>query len=127
MQRMKESDVAKLMQVSKSTVGRVCAAYKLQGLKGLDFQYKGGNSRKLPEAEEKRILSDLGVDAASGQFVRVSELLAKFEAASGVHYEYTAFYYLLRRHNWRKVVPRGRHPKAADEATCEAAKKLTLR
>jgi DNA polymerase-1 len=34
-------------------------------------------------------------------------------------------YRVLERQDWRRVMPRSRHPKAADEATVEASKKLT--
>jgi hypothetical protein len=33
---------------------------------------------------------------------------------------------LLERHDWRMVMPRGKHPKKASEAEIEASKKLKL-
>lgn len=33
-------------------------------------------------------------------------------------------YNVLKRHGWRKKMPRSRHPKAADQEACEASKKL---
>ena len=34
-------------------------------------------------------------------------------------------YMLLKRHGWRKVMPRAKHPKKADEEVIQASKKLT--
>ena len=35
-------------------------------------------------------------------------------------------YRVLKRHEWRKVMPRARHPKSAGPEAIEASKKLTL-
>jgi len=124
--RMRE--VVELTQASESTVRRICAQYRKQGLRGLENKYKSDNRRrrKIPLEAEAAILRELSEKAASGQYTRVAEIQVEFEKAAGVKYEFSGFVRLLERHNWRKAVPRGRHPKAADEAACEAAKKLTI-
>jgi len=33
-------------------------------------------------------------------------------------------YMVLERNGWRKIMPRSKHPKKADDATIEASKKL---
>ena len=35
-------------------------------------------------------------------------------------------YRMLKRHGWRKVMPRSKHPKKANEEAIEASKKLKL-
>jgi transposase len=124
---MKLDETKELTGASISTIVRVCKLYAKEGLSGLDFRYKGGNSRKLTEAEEARVLGEVASKAADGQYLRVADLQVAFEDIAGVRYNFASFWHLLKRHGWRKVSPRGRHPKAASEETCEAAKKLTLR
>jgi len=126
MQGVSSSDVALQSGFSISKVARICANYMSSGIAGLRNQYKGSQFRKLSKEAEAAAFEKLSEKAKSGQFVRVSELQAEFEKDTGVHYHPSAFYDLLARHDWRKVMPRRRHPKAADEATCEASKKLTL-
>jgi len=56
------------------------------------------------------------------------EIRIACEKKVGKEYEgRSQIYDLLARHGWRKVMPRGKHPKQADEATQEASKKLTPR
>jgi transposase len=63
-------------------------------------------------------------DATEGKFVRIAEIKQAFEEMSGVKYKSSGFYKLLKRHDWRKVMPRGKHPKKASEEAMEASKKL---
>jgi transposase len=120
-------EVAALSGADRTTIWRICDSYKQHGLAGVPYRYKGGNRRKLTVKKESEILQALSEQAEGGQFVRSYELQAEFEKRANKQYDSSTFSRLLQRHNWRKVVPRGRHPKAADEATCEAAKKLTFR
>ena len=121
-----EREVIALSGASHSTIWRICKQYNENGLGGLSYKHGGGN-RKLSFEQEAEALQRLESGARNGQFVRTAELQAEFESNTGVSYEPAVFVRLLARHGWRKVTPRGRHPKAADEAACEAAKKLTLR
>jgi transposase len=118
-------EVAELSGYSLRTVFRLCGAYEERGLEGLRSHCVGSNNRKLSHEAEAAVLEKLSVEAVGGISVRASELLKRFEELAGVSYNIDAFYRLLHRHGWRKVMPRGQHPKAADEETREAAKKLT--
>jgi transposase len=89
------------------------------------LHYVGSNYRKLSYDEEAETLAQLAVEV-EGKCMRARDVLELFESKTGVTYAKDAFYRLLHRHGWRKVMPRGQHPKAADEETREAAKKLTL-
>jgi len=118
-------EIVELSGLSCATVFRACAAYRSGGVGSLRERY-AGNYRKLSFAEEAAALDKLSVGAGIGKYVRVKELLRQFEELTGVTYHMNAFYLLLHRHGWRKVAPRGQHPKAADKASCEDAKKLTI-
>ena len=120
-------EVMEFSGFSRTYVFRLRAKYEAKGLEGLRSNYVGSNYRKLSYAEEAAALEKLSKVAESGKFVRAQELSKQMESITGVCYQIDAFYRLLWRHNWRKVMPRGKHPRAADEAACEAVKKLTLR
>ena len=119
-------EIAELSGYNRSSVLRLCANYMQGGLKALRAQYVC-NNRKLSYADEAATLEKLSESATVGKYVRASELLQQFEAITGVSYQIDAFYRLLWRHGWRKVMPRGQHPKKASDEAIEASKKLTLR
>jgi len=123
-QGRKLADVASLSGYSEPSIIRLCAKYRSGGLNALRAQYET-NNRKLSFAEEEAALNALAGVAAVGRYMRVQELLTQFAEKTGVTYQIDAFYRLLWRHGWRKVMPRGQHPKKASEEAIEASKKLT--
>jgi transposase len=125
MQGIEIKEICKQLQFSEHKVWRVCVAYLENGLAGLLSKNKGGNNRKLSREIESVTLEKLAHKAESGDFIRVSELKEAFENETGVKYHLNTFYCILSRNNWRKSVPRGKHPQGADEAAILAAKKLT--
>jgi transposase len=54
-------------------------------------------------------------EVTEGKFVRIAEMQQKFKGKTGVTYKSSGFYKLLKRHDWRKVMPRGKHPKKSRE------------
>ena len=60
----------------------------------------------------------------AGQEVTAKEIKAAFDEVRGKNTGSGYIYMLLKRHGWRKVMPRSKHPKAANEEACEASKKL---
>jgi len=58
--------------------------------------------------------------------VTVQSIKAAFDAKRGKDTGRGYIYMLLARHNWRKVMPRGQHPKKASETEIEVSKKLRL-
>jgi transposase len=125
-QGLSASTVSELCGFSCQSLYRLKAAFLAHGLDALRSHYVGSNNRYLSVEQESAILDELANTALSGQFIRVCEIKTLFESLAGVSYQLDAIYRILRRHGWRKVKPRGRHPKGADEASCEDAKKLTL-
>ncbi len=69
----------------------------------------------------------VGGAAQKGEIVTVADIKAEFDRVIGKDTGRGYIYMLLKRHNWRLVMPRSRHPKKADEAEIEASKKLTIR
>ena len=61
--------------------------------------------------------------AQQGQIVEVSEIKAEYVKSVGHRIGGSQIYCVLKRHNWRKVMPRSKHPQKADEEEIEASKK----
>ena len=75
--------------------------------------------------EEAAILEPFQKKAESGQMINVSEIKEAYEKAVGHKIGNGQIYRVLHRQEWRKVLPRSRHPKRASEEVIETSKKLT--
>jgi hypothetical protein len=53
----------------------------------------------------------------------VADIAKAYENKIGKKVSLVMIYLLLKRHKWRKVMPRSQHPKKADEKDIEAYKK----
>ena len=85
---------------------------------------RGGRHREnLTLAEEADFLSQFLDQAKTGGILVVSEIKEALQARLGRAVAVASVYNLLHRHDWRKLVPDKRHPKADPEA--QAAFKKT--
>ncbi len=87
-------------------------------------QYKG-NHRNMSEAEEAEFLSAYKQAAEQGQIIETGEIKAAYEEKVGHPIGGSQIYRVLRRHGWRKIMPRSKHPNKASDEAIEASKKLT--
>ena len=78
----------------------------------------------MSESEEREILKEFEEDAAKGTVVIAREIKRAFDGKLGRDTGRGYIYMLLKRHNWRKVMPRSKHPKKANKEAIEASKKL---
>ena len=76
-------------------------------------------------SQEKEILEQFEKAAEAGQVVTAQDIKRAFDEVRGKDTGRGYIYMLLERHGWRKVMPRSKHPKAANEEACEASKKLS--
>lgn len=78
--------------------------------------------------EEEELLNQFKQEAAEGGTIDVSAILAAYEEKLGRSFEksHGRIYDVLKRHGWRKVMPRSQHPNKASEEEIEASKKLTF-
>ena len=74
--------------------------------------------------EEEEILNRFREQAEAGQVIIVADIKRAFDEKLGRDTGRGYIYMLLARHDWRKVMPRQKHPKKADDETIEASKKL---
>ena len=120
------TEVAKATGMSRVNVSLICKRYKEQGLEEFMRNKYTSHHRALTEEQENEILERFEKAAEAGQEITVKDIKAAFDEAQGKDTGGTYVYKLLKRHGWRKVMPRSRHPKAANEEACEASKKLKL-
>ena len=97
---------------------------------GIDYflkeQRRGGNRRKLTNKQEEEILNKFRPQAEKGKVIALAKIKAEYEKVRGEEVANSTFYDFLNRHDWRRVMPRGAHPKKASEEDIEASKKLTI-
>lgn len=106
-------DVAVRLRVSRATVWSWLEAYNGGGPEALVAHPRGGRrDAYLSLAQERRLLHALEPRAVRGEFVIEADLHRAVENAVGHRVSPGYVRLLLRRHRWRKVAPRPRHPKA---------------
>ena len=98
--------------------------YKANGLTSITENHYHGNRRNLSYEEEAAILEPFCQAARAGKMVSVRGIKTAYQEAVGHSIGTGQIYYVLRRHGWRKIMPRSRHPKKASEEVIETSKKL---
>lgn len=122
----KDVEIGEKLNYTRKRISQLCAAFKNDGLDEYARHKYGGNHKSLTYEEELEILDTFAEKAANGEIVAVQDIKAAFDEKRGKDTGRGYIYMLLERHNWRMVMPRGKHPKKASEAEMEASKKLTL-
>lgn len=75
--------------------------------------------------EEEAFLKQFEEKAEKGQIITAKEIEKAYIEKVGHSIGSGQIYYLLKRHGFRKIMPRSKHPKKATEEAIEASKKLT--
>ena len=74
--------------------------------------------------DEAKLLKQFKARAEKGQIIEISEIKEEYDKLLGRKTNPTLIYSVLHRYGWRKVMPRSKHPKKADDEVIEASKKL---
>ncbi len=106
-------------------VSQLVKKYRDHGLEAISGNHYGGNHRNMSEEAETKILEPFKARAEKGELVEISEIAQAYQAAVDHRVGGGQIYSVLKRHGWRKGMPRSRHPKKASEEVIEASKKLT--
>ncbi|MDR1701051.1 MAG: winged helix-turn-helix domain-containing protein [Lachnoclostridium sp.] len=114
--------VSVICELSKSYIEKIVSKHHAHGMKSVQMKPQGGNNRYLTHAEEAEILEKFRGRAEKGEIVSGIEIQREYEKAVGHEVSNSQIYYVLERHEWRRVKPRKQHPKA-DPAAQEAYKK----
>ena len=123
--KVRASEIAEATGFHSAYISQLAAKYKNGGLEAITGNHYGGNRRNMSIEEEAAILAPFRERAEKGEMVEVKEIEAAYQAAVDHPISVAQIYYVLHRHGWRKVMPRSRHPKKADDATIEASKNLS--
>ncbi len=105
-------------------VSQLVKKYRDHGLEAISGNHYGGNHRNMSEEAEAKILETFKARAEKGELIEISEIAQAYQAAVDHPISGGQIYCVLKRHGWRKVMPRSRHPKKASEEAIEASKKL---
>ena len=124
--------LGKSNQEIKETVGfstqyitELVTKYITQGMDSIIIDKRTSNNRRMSFAEEAEFLDQFVDLAEAGQIITVNGILETFEKKTGKESNSTTIYKLLKRHGWRKVKPRPRHPGRATDEEMDSSKKLT--
>jgi transposase len=111
--------------LSESTIRKVHAAFLRRGEAALTTRPRGGRRRAhLTVAEEAAVVQPFLAKAKAGGVVEIGPIQRTYEAKLGKAVAPSTVYRVLRRHGWRKIAPRPRHPRA-DPAAQQAFKKIS--
>ena len=122
---VKASKIAEATGFHSAYISQLVAKYKNCGIEAITGNHYGGNHRNMNFEEEAAILAPFREKAEKGEIIEVKEIKAAYQAAVDHPISVAQIYYVRHRHGWRKVMPRSRHSKKADDATIEASKKLS--
>lgn len=120
-------EVANATGFCDAYISQLVRKYREHGLEAISGNHYGGNHRNMSVEKEAEILRPFRAEAEEGKIVEISEIAKAYQAAVDHQVGGGQIYSVLRRHGWRKVMPRSRHPKKASEEVIEASKKLTKR
>lgn len=122
----KNKEIAEQLETSTDMVSRWISDYSKGGMEALLPKKRTGRPLNLSFDEEAKLLGEFEAKAEAGQIVEISDIKAAYQEKVGHPIPSGQIYYVLKRHNWRKIKPRSRHPKKASPEVIEASKKLTL-
>ena len=106
----KVAKIAEMVGMRLNSVSQLCRRYREQGLEEFKRNKYTSHRQALSTEEEEEILARFEQAAEAGHEVTAQEIKAAFDEARGKETGRGYIYALLRRHGWRKVMPR---PKAS--------------
>ncbi|KAA6337623.1 hypothetical protein EZS27_014300 [termite gut metagenome] len=119
------ADLSVLLGVSKSKIYRIIQSYNTEGKEWRVSKQWGGRreARRLMSLEQERqLLQEVEAEALSGQILIHKDIKGKIELKVGREVSDDYVWDLFKRHNWKKKVPRGSHPKSDKDARVEYKK-----
>jgi len=121
----KNEEIAKITKYSKSRVSALCCIYAKEGMGYFEQENrKSGNRRNLSYAEEEKLLDKFTARMEKGEIVTTKEIKIAYEKVVDHRIGKGQIYRVLARHEFRKVMPRSKHPNKASEEEIDSSKKL---
>lgn len=120
---MRSDEVAKISGMCHASINKIVNRYKTEGMEAIVGKRHNHGNRYMELEEEKAFLARFREQGEAGKVIEVTEIYMAYQEAVGHTVTRNAIYYLLQKHGWRKIMPRGQHPKKADTEAIEAYKK----
>jgi len=117
------SEIAEITGYNSNYISQILSKYFKYGILSIAEDKRTGNNRKLTYEEEQELLKPFKKEAESGKMLIVSDIRKAYEEKTGEVSSVPTVYLLLKRHGWRKIMPRSRHPQKASDEAIEAYKK----
>ena len=124
----KSKQIAEETGYSKTYISQLVSRYCNYGKTVIMGGNYKCNHRNISYQEEENLLESFKELAEKGQIIEITEIKKAYEKIIGRSLDTNRgqIYCVLHRHDWRKVIPRSKHPNKASEEVIETSKKLTL-
>ena len=116
--------IAEKLDYSEKYITELSRTFKKQGIELFIKSKRTGNNRTVSFKDEEKILTSFTEKSEQGIIITPHEIKEELEAQSGKTMTIGNIYKILKRHNWRKVMPRSKHPKSASKEEQDSSKKL---
>ena len=117
-------EISSITGYNITSISRIVSLYMERGLSFFIENHYKGNHRNLSYEEEYMILSHYLEVAKAGQLIDINEIKLAYEEALGRPLKSKGHIYrVLKRHGWRKVMPRSKHPNKASDEEIASSKK----
>jgi len=121
-------EVADIKKYNESYVSQLVSDFIKHGMDSFIDKRSGGNNKNLTQSQEVEFLDGFKKDAEEGKIITIDEIAKAYdELTNKERKSNSTVYYLLKKHGWRTIMPRGQHPKKASDEDILSSKKLTLR
>jgi transposase len=120
---MRSDEAGRLARLHTTSVNRIVKRYQEEGIEAIIGVRHHSEHRYMSREEEEAFLLQFQRRSEAGQIIETREIHQAYEKAVGHPVSRNMIYYLLHRHQWRKVMPRSRHEKKADAEAIDAYKK----
>lgn len=115
--------ISEIVGYCTTFVDQIISKYNKSGLIGIEAKQQTGNRKNLTFQQEKELLESFSKQAENGKMLEVSDIILAYEKLIGRKVAKSIVYKMLKRHEWRKVMPRSQHPNKASVEEIEAYKK----
>lgn len=123
----KRKEISSVTEYCEKQISNIVVLYVTIGLSAITENHYHGNHRNMSFEKEAEMLAEFYEEAEKGKVIEISKIKKAYEEKTGKSLEKSKgqIYRVLDRHNWRKVMPRSKHPKKASDEEIASSKKLT--
>jgi len=115
--------ISQIVGYCSAFVDQIISTFNKEGLTGIDAKKQVGNRKNLTFQKEEELLLSFSKQAENGKMLEVSDIISGYENLIGRTVAKSIVYKMLKRHGWRKVMPRSQHPNKASVEEIDAYKK----